>query len=671
MIDRGSGSGFERLRGEALDCLEASGLHYRVTVCARLLLMLVATAAGIVAQGAATDSPRVPSRELLGPSWMSASTGSAEQFAHSTWQLFKDGKLAEARRHCRQGLNLALASEDAPREAQLLMMMACIESAVGRDGHAARLLAMARDRAEETKNSVALVPAIERNLAYVHYLNGRFDDAIALWQPVHEQSTGVPRMLVGMQLVYALARNGQGEQAGDMLETLRFEIDDVPESQRAYLRGRLHVTVADWHAAAGRNREAEQAYSSWAALTPQAEEPAFHADRLDWAALRVGGGDVDGALALLSEVDSERLIPRDRVRKQKLRSRCCQLRGDLAGALAAQVSAAEITDSMYDDLRRSAIDVGLEVATIEHQRELGRLRQEGLVLQIVALAASVLALSVLVVTLMARGRRRRREAALLQARSWEAERMLQLSERSNAFKTEVLGLAAHDIRNPLTVILASVQQLQHEPSSGSESSYEAINRSAVAINTLVKGFLARVRRGDVELDAKPEEVDLRALVRDILEENAIWIGQKNLCVDMSSVPPNRVFVDGLLLRQVLANLVSNAVKYTPESGAVSIRATVDRGQLRLSVSDSGPGIADPERVFERFETQDAESSDPRGSLGLGMANTRTLVSALSGRIDVTSTLGVGSEFVVEVPVELQAAKSRGGGAAPAGARTPE
>lgn len=117
------------------------------------------------------------------------------------------------------------------------------------------------------------------------------------------------------------------------------------------------------------------------------------------------------------------------------------------------------------------------------------------------------------------------------------------------------------------------------------------------------------------------------------------------------------FGDERRITQVLLNLVSNAVKFTDE-GSVTIAAAASQGSFKVSVSDSGPGIApaDHERIFNEFQQVDSSSTREKGGTGLGLAISRRIVEMHGGRITVELALGTGSTFLMVIPVRIDAAR---------------
>ncbi|MGH9813018.1 MAG: sensor histidine kinase, partial [Candidatus Acidiferrales bacterium] len=162
--------------------------------------------------------------------------------------------------------------------------------------------------------------------------------------------------------------------------------------------------------------------------------------------------------------------------------------------------------------------------------------------------------------------------------------------------------------------------------------------------------LSQMEAGKLELDLRP--VVVADLIDSCLETAQLKAGQKQLAVVVESspsLPPVRG--DSVRLREVLQNLLDNAVQYTPAGGRITVRAAASDGGIVISVADTGIGIpqADQERIFERFYRVDAARSREVGGTGLGLSIARHLVEAHGGRITVESEVGRGSTFSVFLP----------------------
>ena len=250
----------------------------------------------------------------------------------------------------------------------------------------------------------------------------------------------------------------------------------------------------------------------------------------------------------------------------------------------------------------------------------------------------------------------------------EAEAMLRRArdeaEAASAAKSRFLALASHEIRTPLNGIIGMADLLADSPLSPAQANYvRAVHSSGTALLSLVDDVLdlAKVEAGRLDLAEAP--VDLGALVEEVVELLAPRAHGKGIELVGRVAPdvPAEVMADAARLRQVLINLVGNAVKFT-HSGGVTIeiarRATVVPGSARiaLAVRDTGIGVpaADAERIFREFEQVEQGPARRYGGTGLGLAIARQIVDSMGGRIELDSREGVGSTFRFAVDLCLVA-----------------
>jgi signal transduction histidine kinase/ligand-binding sensor domain-containing protein/CheY-like chemotaxis protein len=252
-----------------------------------------------------------------------------------------------------------------------------------------------------------------------------------------------------------------------------------------------------------------------------------------------------------------------------------------------------------------------------------------------------------------------RTAELLEAKE-QSEKARVEAERANRAKSVFLANMSHELRTPLNAILG-FSNLLHERSSSDDQrrDLEIINRSGDHLLTLINGVLdvAKIEAGRMTLEVAV--CDLSGIVRDVSEMMRARAAEKGvtLAVENHRESPQHIRADGARLREVLINLVGNAVKFTHE-GSVTLRvATESSGAqdavvLRFEVEDTGIGIApeDRERIFEPFE-QVATNLRQKGT-GLGLAITREVVGLMGGRIELKSEVGRGSCFRVWIPAQL-------------------
>lgn len=220
-------------------------------------------------------------------------------------------------------------------------------------------------------------------------------------------------------------------------------------------------------------------------------------------------------------------------------------------------------------------------------------------------------------------------------------------------KNRMLGVVAHDLRNPLSGIRAAAQLLIEIPleKSKRETLLRTILDGADVTLSMTEDLLdvAAIREGKVEL--LPDAIDLSSLVEGRAELFRMTAQAKDikLSLDLSNIPP--VWADAKRAAQALDNLVGNAVKYSPRSGEVTIELRAYDGRARLAVIDQGQGIPADEidDIFEPFERASPQPTGGERSVGLGLAIVKRLVEAQNGEIRVESAPGRGSRFEMFLP----------------------
>jgi len=215
--------------------------------------------------------------------------------------------------------------------------------------------------------------------------------------------------------------------------------------------------------------------------------------------------------------------------------------------------------------------------------------------------------------------------------------------------------ASHELRTPLTVMKGETELALRRARPAEdyklvmESTLEEIDRMAQIVDELL--FLSRADLGEVRIESQPVRLD--ALVEDI-QRQAVVLGQEQeIQVMVGSVALVQVQGDELRLRELLLNLVDNAVKYSRPGGKVEIALARYAGMARLSVTDQGIGISveAQTRIFDRFyRTDDARAHAKKGT-GLGLSICKWIVEAHHGRIEVQSKAGEGSRFTVILPAD--------------------
>jgi two-component system, OmpR family, sensor kinase len=212
--------------------------------------------------------------------------------------------------------------------------------------------------------------------------------------------------------------------------------------------------------------------------------------------------------------------------------------------------------------------------------------------------------------------------------------------------------ASHELRTPLTSIRGYSEMLRRgaaESPADSDLARRRIEEESVRMSALVDDMLliARLDQGR-PLDMRP--VDLQSIVRDAVDDARVVAPQRD--ITLSATTPAIVSGDDTRLRQVLGNLVRNALVHTPSTTPIEIGVTTQNGTAHLTVADHGPGLRaeDLDRIFEPFYRADPSRSRDSGGAGLGLSIVTAVVTAHGGRVDVKETSGGGATFEVELPL---------------------
>lgn len=237
-----------------------------------------------------------------------------------------------------------------------------------------------------------------------------------------------------------------------------------------------------------------------------------------------------------------------------------------------------------------------------------------------------------------------------------AQRLLSFQNRQlrdlDKLKDEFVSSVSHELRTPLTSIAGYVELLREdEPSEAKREYLSIIERNAGRLIDLVSDILFAARLQDGRLVLDLHLVDVNELVLQAVAEARPRAAQAQVELSVRSDGPALVEGESARLAQLLDNLISNAIKFTPPGGDVEVALARSNGLLRIDVSDTGIGVSpeESERLFDRFfRSQGALEREIQGT-GLGLYISRAIVEAHGGRIGVSSQEGQGATFVVELP----------------------
>ncbi|MGD0923680.1 MAG: PAS domain-containing sensor histidine kinase [Streptosporangiaceae bacterium] len=221
-------------------------------------------------------------------------------------------------------------------------------------------------------------------------------------------------------------------------------------------------------------------------------------------------------------------------------------------------------------------------------------------------------------------------------------------------KDEFVALVSHELRTPLTSIIGYIQLLRDERASDLDTDHfaEVIERNAERLLRLVGDllFLSQMQSGQLALEVR--DIDLASLAVEAVEEARPEAERKHIDLVLSGGAVPRLAVDPTRIAQLFGNLISNALKFTPEGGKVEVTLAAEGDEAVLSVADTGIGIpaVDRERIFERFYRTEAATQRVIPGSGLGLTISRAIVDAHQGTITVRSDEEHGSTFTVRLPL---------------------
>ena len=233
-------------------------------------------------------------------------------------------------------------------------------------------------------------------------------------------------------------------------------------------------------------------------------------------------------------------------------------------------------------------------------------------------------------------------------------RMIERLDTAFRYSRRFVADASHELRTPLTVLHGELESLVQQPEFSSEwreragSALEEVER----LTHIVEGLFAISRLDAGEATAEWVPLDLAQLTAATAEQMSLLAEDKEIKLTCEAVIGVWVEGDRARLKQIVVNLLDNAIKYTPRGGAISLKVARSDGKALLEVADNGIGIpaeALP-RVFDRFFRVDEARSRDQGGAGLGLSIVKSICLAHHGRVEVNSEPGRGSRFSVELPI---------------------
>lgn len=239
----------------------------------------------------------------------------------------------------------------------------------------------------------------------------------------------------------------------------------------------------------------------------------------------------------------------------------------------------------------------------------------------------------------------------------EVFRDITLEQEVDRMKSEFISLASHQLRTPLSAIKTYTHMLSDgymgELSGAQKSSLNTIIKASDRMNELISTLLNITRMESGTIAVSPKSVRLDSIAHDVVKELALMASDKSIRLSMHSRPKTGITItsDPLIIKEILSNLITNGIKYTPDKGEVSVMLRSRKDNVLIEVYDSGWGIPklSQEQIFSKFfRAHNIVKRETTGT-GLGLYLVKGLVDALGGRIWFSSEEGKGTSFFVSLP----------------------
>jgi signal transduction histidine kinase len=249
-----------------------------------------------------------------------------------------------------------------------------------------------------------------------------------------------------------------------------------------------------------------------------------------------------------------------------------------------------------------------------------------------------------------------RTRALMQANRRLSAQWLRL-QRANGFKNEILGTVAHDLKNPLGVILGRTEMLTELIGAGSSkesitAQVEHIRDATKRLTSMVDHLISDAMADAFDITIRREPVDIAALVSEVAEANKPSATNKQQLIAVSAPPDRFTMCDSDRMREAIDNLISNAIKYSPIGGKIALLVTHDDSHTIIRVTDEGAGLSpeDLGRLFGRFQRLSAKPTAGESSTGLGLSIVKRIIDMHGGKVIADSAgPGQGATFAIVLP----------------------
>jgi signal transduction histidine kinase len=245
-----------------------------------------------------------------------------------------------------------------------------------------------------------------------------------------------------------------------------------------------------------------------------------------------------------------------------------------------------------------------------------------------------------------------KESEILKEKNSEMFRINEQLIETDKEKNDFLGVVVHDLKNPLTniILMAGNLKKNYEKLKPEKvtSSFEKIYLSSERMLEIIDNLLDinKIESGNITLNI--QEIKLKELIQRILSEFEIYSNQKNIKISLNTTDDTMINSDEMVIKEILMNLISNALKYSYQDSEVNIDIFDTNGQAEIRISDKGLGIKEEEKqkVFQKFAKISNKPTAGENSTGLGLSIVKKLTELCGGRIDFESEFGKGTTFIL-------------------------
>ena len=233
-------------------------------------------------------------------------------------------------------------------------------------------------------------------------------------------------------------------------------------------------------------------------------------------------------------------------------------------------------------------------------------------------------------------------------------------ERKNKLITDFFINISHEFKTPLSVLMLGLELVERSEGLLDRKNdldiveyIKIMKLNSYRLGRLVSNLLDITKLDAGFMEPNWEYINIIELIKRIAETTKLYAGQKNIKIDfLCPIKDKFMFTDSFMIERIILNLLSNAIKHTPAGGCILVNCRIQGGKVIISVKDNGEGIPDEKKsiIFDRFRQVDSSLTRSNEGCGIGLALTKSLIELLKGKIMFESTLGLGTEFTVELPI---------------------